>query len=35
MNYQERVKQHFTASIETKMQAMEALTPFIVNAAPC
>ncbi len=33
MNYQERVKQHFNASINTKMQAMEALTPFIVNAA--
>jgi len=33
MNYQERVKQHFTASIETKMQAMEALTPFITEAA--
>ncbi|MDG2174987.1 MAG: phosphoheptose isomerase [Gammaproteobacteria bacterium] len=35
MNYQERVKQHFTASIETKMQAMEALTPFITQAADC
>ena len=33
MNYQERVKQHFTASIDTKMQAMEALTPFITEAA--
>ncbi len=33
MNYQDRVKQHFNASISTKMQAMEALTPFIVNAA--
>jgi len=33
MNHQERVKQHFNASINTKMQAMEALTPFIVNAA--
>jgi D-sedoheptulose 7-phosphate isomerase len=33
MNYQERVKQHFTDSIDTKMQAMEALTPFIVQAA--
>ena len=33
MNYQERVKQHFTASIETKMQSMEALTPFITAAA--
>jgi len=35
MNYQDRVKQHFTASIETKMQAMEALTPFITAAADC
>lgn len=35
MNYQERVKQHFTASIETKMQAMEALTPFITDAGDC
>ncbi len=35
MNHQERVKQHFNASINTKMQAMEALTPFIVNAADC
>ena len=33
MSYQERVKQHFAASIETKMQAMEALTPFIEEAA--
>ena len=33
MNYQERVTQHFTASIDTKMQAMEALTPFITEAA--
>ena len=33
MNYQERVKQHFNASINTKMQAMEALTPFITEAA--
>lgn len=33
MNYQERVKQHFNASINTKMQAMEALTPFIAEAA--
>jgi len=28
-----RVKQHFKASIETKQQAMEALSPSIVNAA--
>ena len=35
MNYQERVKQHFTASIDTKMQAMEALTPYIIDAADC
>jgi len=35
MNYQDRVKQHFSASIETKMQAMEALTPFITAAADC
>ncbi|MBT5483933.1 MAG: phosphoheptose isomerase [Gammaproteobacteria bacterium] len=35
MNYQDRVKQHFTASIDTKMQAMEALTPFITAAADC
>lgn len=33
MNYQERVKQHFQASINTKMQAMDALTPFITEAA--
>jgi len=33
MNYQERVKQHFNASINTKMQAMEALTPYITEAA--
>ena len=33
MDYQERVKQHFTASIETKMQAMEILTPCITTAA--
>jgi len=33
MSYQDRVKQHFAASIETKMQAMEALTPFITEAA--
>lgn len=33
MSYQERVKQHFAASIETKMQAMEVLTPFITEAA--
>jgi D-sedoheptulose 7-phosphate isomerase len=35
MNYQERVKQHFAASIETKMQAMEALTPYITAGADC
>ena len=35
MNYQDRVKQHFTASIDTKMQSMEALTPFITAAADC
>lgn len=35
MNYQERVKQHFRASIDTKMQAMEALTPFITEGADC
>jgi len=28
-----RVKQHFKASIETKQQAMEALSPLIVSAA--
>jgi D-sedoheptulose 7-phosphate isomerase len=33
MNYQERVKQHFNASINTKMQAREALTPCITEAA--
>lgn len=33
MNFQDRVKQHFTASIETKMQSMESLTPFITAAA--
>jgi D-sedoheptulose 7-phosphate isomerase len=35
MNYQERVKQHFAASIETKMQAMDALTPYITAGADC
>jgi len=33
MNHQERVKQHFMASIDTKMQSMEILTPFITQAA--
>ena len=33
MNYQDRVKQHFTASIETKMQSMETLSPSITAAA--
>lgn len=33
MNYQDRVKQLFTASIDTKMQSMEILTPFITEAA--
>jgi D-sedoheptulose 7-phosphate isomerase len=35
MTYQERVKQHFAASIETKMQAMDALTPYITAGADC
>ncbi len=33
MNYQDRVKQHFSASIETKMQSMEVLTLPITQAA--
>lgn len=33
MNYQDRVKQHFTASIETKVQSMEVLIPLITQAA--
>ena len=33
MNFQDRVKQHFTASIETKMQSMESLAPSITAAA--
>ncbi|MES2625572.1 MAG: phosphoheptose isomerase [Pseudomonadota bacterium] len=33
MNFQERVKQHFTASLETKMQAMEILPDRVVAAA--
>ncbi len=33
MNYEARVKQLFTASIETKMQSMELLTPVITAAA--
>src|SRR5687767_10611317 len=32
MNYQDRVKQHFTASIETKMRALELLTAPITAA---
>lgn len=32
-NYHDRVKQHFAASIETKMQAMEVLVPSITTAA--
>lgn len=32
MDYQERVKQHFAASIETKMQSMEVLAPAITGA---
>ena len=35
MNYQDRVRQHFAASIDTKMQAMEILTPAIASAADC
>ena len=33
MNYQDRVKQHFTASIETKMQALQVLTDPITASA--
>jgi D-sedoheptulose 7-phosphate isomerase len=33
MNFQDRVKQHFTASIETKMQALQALVEPITIAA--
>jgi D-sedoheptulose 7-phosphate isomerase len=33
MDYQERVKQHFAASIDTKMKSMEALSPSITQAA--
>ena len=33
MSYQERVREHFTASIETKMQSMEVLAPAITRAA--
>lgn len=33
MNLQDRVKQHFTASIETKMQALQALVEPITAAA--
>lgn len=33
MNYQDRVRQHFTSSIESKMQSMEVLTPLITQAA--
>lgn len=32
MNYQDRVKQHFTASIETKMQSLELLAGAITAA---
>jgi D-sedoheptulose 7-phosphate isomerase len=33
MNYQDRVKQHFTPSIETKMRALELLTAPITAAS--
>lgn len=33
MNLQDRVKQHFTASIETKMQSLQALVEPITTAA--
>jgi D-sedoheptulose 7-phosphate isomerase len=33
MNYQDRVKQHFTASIDTKMRSLELLTGPITAAA--
>jgi D-sedoheptulose 7-phosphate isomerase len=33
MNYQDRVKQHFTASIDTKMRALEVLTAPITAAS--
>lgn len=32
MDYQERVKQHFSASIEVKMQSMEVITSAITQA---
>ena len=33
MDYLERIKQFFAASIETKMQAMETISPSILDAA--
>jgi len=33
MDYLERIKQFFAASIETKMQAMESISPAILDAA--
>lgn len=33
MNYEDRVKRHFTASIEAKLQALEVLTGPITSAA--
>ncbi len=33
MDYLERIKQFFAASIETKMQAMETISPAILDAA--
>ena len=33
MSKQDRVRQHFTNSIDTKMQSMELLTPNIIHAA--
>ncbi len=33
MNYQDRVKQHFTASIDTKMRSLELLTGPITAAS--
>lgn len=33
MNFQDRVKQHFTSSIDTKMQSMEVLAAPITRAA--
>ena len=33
MNYQDQVKQHFNASIETKIRSLELLTEPVTQAA--